>query len=109
MATDFETTVLLRLGELKAGLESLEHELIGNGQPGRVQRIEKTQAEQNERLDNHDRIFISAKARVSLLAGIVAALVTIGGYFLDNIWTQYQQRYAKQHVIEQQATSSKQN
>jgi len=31
------------LTQLKAGLEHLEHELLGNGQPGRIQRIESRQ------------------------------------------------------------------
>lgn len=40
MATEFETTVLLELSELKTKQADLYKSLLGNGQPGRIQAIE---------------------------------------------------------------------
>ena len=47
MATEFEAEVLRSLGALSANVEGLRSELVGNGQPGRIQRNE----EQIEKLD----------------------------------------------------------
>jgi hypothetical protein len=68
--------VIAKLSRMEASLERLEHSLIGNGQPG---FIEKT----NERLGDLENT--ASKARGAL--GVMSLIITtIGGAFINHLW-----------------------
>lgn len=60
--TDFERQVLADLGELKSQM----HDLLGDGQPGRLRRLE-------DRVERHE----SLVQRATGIAAIIAALLTL--------------------------------
>jgi hypothetical protein len=55
--TDFEHKVINALGELKAQHTDLYKALLGNGQPGRVQLMEKNAEETSKRIGSVERKF----------------------------------------------------
>ncbi len=66
--TDFEATVLSDLNVLKAQMK----ELVGNGQPGRLTRIEG-------RISDHEQ----AMQRLKGAAGALGALLTLAHFAID--------------------------
>lgn len=60
--TDFERQVLADLGELKSQM----HDLLGDGQPGRLRRLE-------DRVERHE----SLVQRATGIGAIIAALLTL--------------------------------
>ncbi len=66
--TEFEATVLSDLNLLKSQMK----ELVGNGQPGRLARLEG-------RINNHER----AVQRLKGAAGALGALLTFAHFAID--------------------------
>ena len=77
---------LALLAQLKTGLEHLEHELLGNGQPGRIQRIEARLGDVEQkvgRLEGANSAHVASSAvkhdvtryLVPFLLGIVTVLI----------------------------------
>lgn len=66
--TDFERQVLADLGELKAQM----HDLIGDGQPGRLRRLE-------DRVEQHEALV----QRVTGIGALIAGLLTLFHIALD--------------------------
>ena len=72
--TEFEQTVLSDLAELKAQMRAL----VGNGQPGRMARLE-------ERVDEHERFVQRAGGIGAALGG----LVTLVHFVFDYLKTRH--------------------
>ncbi len=72
--TDFEQTVLADLSELKTQMRAL----VGNGQPGRMTKLE-------ERVDEHERFVQRAGGIGAALGG----LITLVHFVLDYLKTRH--------------------
>jgi len=70
--TDFEAQVLADLSVLKTQMK----ELVGNGQPGRLSRLEG-------RIDGHERTV----QRLKGAAGALGAVLTLAHFAIDFLFT----------------------
>jgi hypothetical protein len=68
--TDFERQVLADLAQLKAQM----HDLLGDGQPGRLRRLE-------ERVERHESLVQRATGIGALIAGLLTLLHVALEYF----------------------------
>jgi hypothetical protein len=66
---DFERDVIDALARIETRFDSMEHELLGNGQPGRIQQLES-------KVSAHAEYIQGAKARTALIASVAAAVFT---------------------------------
>jgi hypothetical protein len=67
--TDFERDVIDGLARIETRFDSLEHELLGNGQPGRIQQLES-------KVSSHAEYIQGAKARAAVIGALAAGVVT---------------------------------
>jgi hypothetical protein len=83
MATEFETEVLRSLGELHANMNNLRQELLGNGQPGRIQRIEEVIEKHSEEIKDMERKIWSFSGGLVVCSHFLKALISklFGGHW----------------------------
>jgi hypothetical protein len=67
---DFERDVIDALARIETRFDSMEHELLGNGQPGRIQQLES-------KVSSHAEYIQGAKARAAVVASLAAGVVTL--------------------------------
>lgn len=68
-------TVMETLGSLQTNINDLRRELLGNGQPGRIQRLEADTARIDEQVQHHGR-------RMAYWGGAVTVVSVTAGYVL---------------------------
>ena len=62
------------LVEMQAAVNRMEHELFGNGQPGRLKEIEASIDKVNERVDAHENFKSTIKGAFATISTLVGAL-----------------------------------
>lgn len=74
---DQNATVLESLARLHAQYDMLYRELLGNGQPGRIQRLEGSMSTLERRTEKLERFRAYHMGMISCVAGVAAVIAEV--------------------------------